>query len=1058
VEQLLGLLSAEPNHYSISAESVDEAYAFILAALVNDDTFSPRVLVVNESREWSLLIDSQEPLVLVPRLKGPYSIGLATKHGHWVVVPRASGQLAQIASITLSKIADDELIKALKSMGIDEETAEDVVQYSRGYLSIIRRHPALGPIDPQKPDWATSETAVQIIPALLVGSWMADNKNDCEKLAYLAGVSYDMFEQNIHKWSAIDDHPTRRVGNKWQIVSHQDAWLLLSPYISAGILERFGNVAMEVLGELDPRFDSPPGERWFANAMGKVTKYSSSLRRGLAVMLAFLGSYGDKDCKNVGLVSVQDQVSTWVKHIMTHDISEKRWYSMAKELPFLVEASPEVFVEAVESDLRGETPLVLSLFKDEGYMGGCPHSGLLWGLEAASWNLNYLACVVRILAKLDRIDPGGRYVNRPANTLQEIFRGWFPQTTAPLEDRLKIIDRLFDFEPEAAWKLLLNLLPKGVHEVSSPIHRPCFRDWARGWKKGATREEISAHTLAMADRLLELALRGPDSRWRDLLKVFPELPTAIRDRVLLELGNKASTFPLPFAVEICEDLRRLIANHREFSNADWALPKTYVEQLDEIYKKLVPTDLVQRHSFLFDTPIPNLTSFSSGLDYEQKMNLIEKERTTALEEIWANLGISGIRRLATSVKMPWILGSSLGRFGFTDEIEATLLGWLSDKNDLLVRTAMGYANVTYQQKQDWLSDINSKYKTIWSDEAWVNFCLSLPFSKVLFELLESLSQNVRKEYWRKVSIFVIQAEDARYANYVVKQLLASDRPLAAIEAAGMYLHSASTKGQLSGDVLASALELAAVQPSEQSIAEYSIGYDISNLLKELQCRADIDKNRLAFIEWIYLPVSDHNGRQPINLINEALSNPVFYVEMICVLYPPNEGEFAKLSPELKQKLARNAWYLLELLDRLPGQDGSASVDATKLQEWVQLARAECKQKNRGKIGDECIGKLLSRSPTGKDGVWPHEAVRDIIEQCESTNLENGIEMGRYNNRGVTLRAFKNGGKQERDIVENYEKKTSMIKYVWPRTAMMLIRIANSYRRDAKVMDQLEELE
>jgi len=42
-----------------------------------------------------------------------------------------------------------------------------------------------------------------------------------------------------------------------------------------------------------------------------------------------------------------------------------------------------------------------------------------------------------------------------------------------------------------------------------------------------------------------------------------------------------------------------------------------------------------------------------------------------------------------------------------------------------------------------------------------------------------------------------------------------------------------------------------------------------------------------------------------------------------------------------------------------------------------------------KIGDRCIGKLLSHSPTGNDGVWPHETVRDILERYESRGIEVG---------------------------------------------------------------------
>jgi hypothetical protein len=1060
-EKLQKLLNAEPANISVAAESKEEAYAFVIAALMSNPILSPRVLVFNEEREWDVPADSQQSLILIPRFGKPSGLGLAVKNGHWVIIPCSSMQMSQPPSVALSKMANDQQIAALTKMGLNKETADDVVQYSRGYLSIIRRHRALLPIDLQTPDWAAPETAGQITAALLAGSWQADNKADCERLVYLAGVSYDAFEQNLHKWAIADDPPVRRVGNKWQIVSRQDAWLFLSPYVDAGILERFGKVVLEVLGELDPSFGSLPDERWFASALGKVTKHSDSLRRGVAEMLAILGSYGDRDCENIGSISVQDQMSVLVNQITIENMSEQRWYSLAAELPFIAEAAPEMFRKAVDLGLQGKTPPIMSLFKEESDMGGCPHSGLLWALESISWDLDYLAYVVRILAKLARLDPGGRYLNRPFNTLKGIFRGWYPQTKATLDNRLEIIYSLISSEPEVGWKLLLDLLPKGPGELATPIHKPYFRDWAKGWEKTVTREDYAKHVSAIARRSLRYALEGPHTRWLDLTKEVSKLPKAILEETLVQLRTKAATFPKPIAGEICKELRRLIAHNREFSDASWALPKTYIDQLDEIYKNLLPADLVEKHDFLFDNSDPDLTNIGSGLNYEQKSEMIEHARLTALEKIWTDLSIPGIERLATYAKTPRILGNSLADSSFGGKIEAVLLSWLESQESSLVQTAMGYVGAKYRQKQEWLGAVHSEYGKSWSDRTWANFCLSLPFSKDLFMLLNTLDQKVQKEYWEKVPIYSLQAKDAKFANHVIEQLLINNRPFAAIEAASMHLHSISAEAPLSTGLLAKALEIAAIRPSDQATAKSSTGYHISSILKKLQQTHDIDKNRLARIEWIYLPIFRHGDIKPLNLMSEALTNPIFFAEIVCILYkanPPIEGEFAALSPELEQQLAENAWRFLELIDRLPGQTESGEIDTLQLQEWVQLARAECKKKNRGAIGDESIGTLLSRSPLGKDDIWPHEAVRAIIERCESDDLERGIEVGLHNKRGVTFHAFGEGGRQERDTAESYQKQADRIKYTFPRTALMLIRIADGYKRDARMWEQREKLE
>ena len=1064
-DELANQLKAEPSTISILGESGEEAYAFALAVIKKYMEFSSRLLVVKESKEWDILIDSQQPLILIPQFDNPQSLGLATQRGHWVILPASSMQLGgRQADITLRKADRDKQISALVAMGLEEDTAKDVMRSCRGHLNPIRRHSALASVDHQQPDWATSEHAGPLVAALLGGAWIADNENDCDKLAQLANIPYDEFEQQLHRWAIASDPPIRPVGNVWQIASRQDAWPLLSPFINASVLEKFGEVVKEVLQEIDPRFELSPEERWLANIRGKVTKYSGLLRHGLAEMLAMLASYGDRDCQNIGTLSVQDQVSHWVRQLLLEDMSGQRWGSLARELPSLAEAAPEMFMEAVETGLQGEPPPVMELFVEEGDMGGCLHAGLLWALEGISWNLGYLARVVRILAKLARLDPGGRYSNRPSNTLKEIFQGWLPQTKAPLVERLKIIDSLIRFEPEPGWKLLLDLLPERAGGFSTPIHQPDFREWDEGWKPGATRAEYYQHIVAISARILKHVNEEPNTRWLEVIKKLPQLPIEYFDLAIIQLRSKidSAVFTDTAANEIRNELREIISRHREFSSAKWALPKNAVDQLDQVYQSLIPDDLVTRYTFLFDNHFPHLSDPTPHQDHEKRHKLIENERIDALEKIWSAHQASGIESLATVAKVPWSVGNSLGNTSFVDKIEDLVLSWLGNENSSLVQAAQAYASTRSRQKHEWLATIRKQYTGTWSDKIWAAFCLGLPFNEALFDFIETLAEGVKKHYWENVRRCYLQDQDTKYANWVIEQLLAHKRPCAAIHVAAQYLHTVAREKGLDSNLLAKALELVATDPKDHETTPIiSINYDIVKVLKELQSNLDIDEKRLARIEWMYVRIFRHNDIQPIALMKEVMRNPSFFVHLICLIYkadPPIEEEFPDLSPDVRKQQAENAWYLVELFDQLPGQSDAREVDAAQLQEWIEKVREECAQRNRQVIGDEYIGKLLSHSPFGGDCMWPHEAVRDLLERYESRDMERGIEVGLYNQRGMTTRALGEGGKQERELAEKYQQQADEIKYMWPRTAAMLRRIADSYKRDAARWDLEDELE
>jgi hypothetical protein len=166
--------------------------------------------------------------------------------------------------------------------------------------------------------------------------------------------------------------------------------------------------------------------------------------------------------------------------------------------------------------------------------------------------------------------------------------------------------------------------------------------------------------------------------------------------------------------------------------------------------------------------------------------------------------------------------------------------------------------------------------------------------------------------------------------------------------------------------------------------------------------------------------------------------------MISLIYkaiPPLEGEFSDLSPEILKQRAENAWYVLTLLDQLPGQSTEQQLDISQLQFWIDKVREECTRRNRKVKGDIYIGKLLSYSPLGSDGIWAHEAVRELLEHYASRDIEHGIELQRLNQRGVTRRNLGEGGRQERDLAEEYEQEAKALRLISPRTAAILSRIS-----------------
>ncbi len=101
--------------------------------------------------------------------------------------------------------------------------------------------------------------------------------------------------------------------------------------------------------------------------------------------------------------------------------------------------------------------------------------------------------------------------------------------------------------------------------------------------------------------------------------------------------------------------------------------------------------------------------------------------------------------------------------------------------------------------------------------------------------------------------------------------------------------------------------------------------------------------------------------------------------------------------------------------------------------------------------------MLARTPEDSDGIWPHIAVRNLLEHLHNALIDEHIPIGVYNGRGVVSRNPTEGGGQERGLSERYKKMSDVVRAKWPRTAAILRSLAETYERDAKYEDISSDL-
>ena len=134
------------------------------------------------------------------------------------------------------------------------------------------------------------------------------------------------------------------------------------------------------------------------------------------------------------------------------------------------------------------------------------------------------------------------------------------------------------------------------------------------------------------------------------------------------------------------------------------------------------------------------------------------------------------------------------------------------------------------------------------------------------------------------------------------------------------------------------------------------------------------------------------------------------------------------------------------MGRIAGTEEDGTINSNTLAEWISKVRTLCKQHAREVIGDQMIGQLLSRCSEGKDGIWPCEPIRDVIEDIASDELGEGMSIGIYNAGGASI-SMGDGG-EERNLASKYRNWSRQLAFEYPYVADLLEKIARSYDRDA----------
>jgi hypothetical protein len=876
---------------------------------------------------------------------------------------------------------------------------------------------------------------------LLANAWQDSFTGDRAVLSALSGVEYEELREATAALATHEDPLVTSVGKLWSLVSPFDAWALLGPRLYEDDLGRFGQAASAVLlSERGPLFERDSTRQ-------ETLTYSDDLRRGIAESLTLLGVHGEKI--EIGTTSGSQWASHLVRELLKKanaDDSCRLWSAIEEHLPLLAEAAPDQFLNAVRLGASGTSPLLAKMFTDskstQGFGRWSAHTGLLWALEDAAWSREYFGQAVDLIARLAEIDPGGRLGNRPSESLSAIYWPFRPGTSADASSRLATLDSLRRSHRAVAWRLMVDVIPN-----APSIHGLTYEPRFRNWKKAAstTMGDVLAFVTEVVRRLLSDAETA--EHWVVLVSKLADLPPTERQRVSAALTARLDdgSIQVEDTSPLWDSVRDLIARHRRYADADWALPETELQSLDALEMRLRPTQPLSQFTWLFAEYVPDLEGAIPSDDFGRYENELGQRRRDAMQQILQSGGLMDARRLARSSPVAWSVGAAIAD-ATGDMYAGQILEILTSEDASDVELSNGYSTRRFFDSgwdwvRPWVAD-----DSVLSTEQKARLLLATRDFPRAWEVADELGELTALDFWKKFVPYGL-GTDFPYVQLVSQRLLGVNRYAAALHLVTLYERrnaSAESAGLLA-DLLEGILADGASDPELRTLREL----DFELVFEILDSHVDeLGWERTARLQWSFLPVLGHRP-QPGALHRLLSSDANFFVEVVSQVYRARGAARDEESSPEAVRVATNGYRLLSSWSTPPGLDDNGELSEEVLRAWVHTALSKLVTKGRNEVGESHIGQVLAQAPADQDGMWPALAVRSLLEELQSERIETGLITAVINSRGTTVRAPGDGGLQERELAVKYARLADNFINEWPRTATVLRSIAEHYRADSR---------
>ena len=883
----------------------------------------------------------------------------------------------------------------------------------------------------------------EIIPLLadlcLIGKWDDTNQNDKQIIKETFGFTDSDF-QKLASYSKENNSVLALKNNYWNLERTENLVKLCTNFYTPDIFNKFKDAAIKVLSDIDTTFDLDKEQRFMSSLYDKGTRYSKSLRLGIAETLVWLSINHKKILENTGH---QYLVSNVIQNVLSSK-DWKVWASLNNLFPIFAEADPNAFMYSLKEQLINPTNAIIGLFNQEGdgFTSGSLITGLLCGLEIVAWFPNYFQKTCIFLAQLTRIDKGGKIANRPVKSLKELLLPWVNFTNVPIATKIETINFLKNDYPDISWKLIFSLLPN-MDIIASGINKPEYRkELLENYNQDVSSEDYNKQIEEYSKIALEL-MKQDSSRFYTVLEHLNSINPELYDDLFLFLNEfDFSQIDEKEKIDLWENITILIREHKKFKTAEWAYSSDIIENFEKLAKKIEPQEIIKKSKQLFTLYEYDLVE-DENIDWDNVSQEIYKKRKSVLDEIINMYGLEILEKFITNEKMAFNISRILEEKRDIKIDTYLIPEFLNSNNENMKTLCASYIRIaSYERDKYWFNHLKIESLSI---EQQVFFITNLKFELSTWELVKEILKENENLYWKNVNQNIHACKSD--LSYAIEQFNSVGRINISLECISRIIFN---KKEINSDLIVETL-----YKNVKLKQEHVNTYNLIKIFKYLEESKDINENVLCSLEVSYFFLFSFDDKKvPKTLYKKLATDPSFYIEFIKLGYREDNSTKNHELSEKELNLAQNAWNILRNFKTVPGLNEDGYINEQELNEWVSTLLSLAKECNRLSIVQLYIGKIFFYSPQDKEGLWIDKNVAKILNDFNNTNMLRGYYSECISSRGVYV--IDGTGIQENSLGNKWKERADKLRYEnFHLFADEVDSIANFYYREAKRNQNME---